>query len=134
MCRYAHVNRSSTGLASLAEIATETNMLENLRDSLDPAIIACLGVLLSISALPADESPVAETSAHSVTLPPNIKRIIHHGRLLARPAIQPEGTSREVAYELGHVLQLDRDHCLVVASMDEQGGGDLCVGNDAFVV
>ena len=72
--------------------------------------------------------------AKSDTLPPNIKRMIHHGRLLARPASQPENTQSAVAYELGRCLQFDRDHCLIVASMDEQGGGDLCVGNDCFVI
>ena len=82
----------------------------------------------------ADDAQSQSKSAQSETLPPNIKRLIHHGQILARPAKQPEGTQGAVAYELGRCLQLDRDHCLVVASMDEQGGGDLCVGNDAFVI
>lgn len=80
------------------------------------------------------DSPASAINNESNTLPPNIKRIIHHGRILSRPARQPEATESVVAYELGRCEQLDRDHCLVVASMDEQGGGDLCVGNDAFVV
>lgn len=53
--------------------------------------------------------------------------------MLHVPATQPAGTKNPVAYELGQIFQLDRDHCLPVASMDEQGGPDLCVGNDAFV-
>jgi hypothetical protein len=82
----------------------------------------------------ADDARSQSKPVQSETLPPNIKQLIHHGQILARPAKQPEGTQGAVAYELGRCLQLDRDHCLVVASMDEQGGGDLCVGNDAFVV
>ena len=61
-------------------------------------------------------------------------RLVPRGQLLARPASQPAGTTQSVAYELGNLLQLDRDHCLLVASLDEQGGGDKCVGNDGFVI
>lgn len=56
-----------------------------------------------------------------------------HGQVLSRPVKPTEGTTCDVGYELGQCLQLDRDHCLLVASLDEQGGGDKCVGNDAFV-
>jgi len=59
--------------------------------------------------------------------------IVAHGKILSRPARQPRHTTHSVAYELGMCFQLDREHCLLVASMDEQGGGDLCVGNDAFI-
>ena len=83
--------------------------------------------------LGADSQPRSAAS-QSEELPANIKRIIPHGRLLSRPATPPENTNSEVAYELGRCLQLDRDHCLLVASMDEQGGGDLCVGNDCYVI
>jgi hypothetical protein len=62
-----------------------------------------------------------------------IKNLISHGRILDRPSRQPFGTQNSVGYELGRCFQLDRDHCLLVASMDEQGGGDLCVGNDGFI-
>ena len=62
-----------------------------------------------------------------------IKRIIPHGRVLSRPARQPEGTSKPVCYELGQLYQLDQEHCLLVTGMREQGGDDLNVGNDAFV-
>ena len=82
----------------------------------------------------ADETRSAVTSTKSDALPANIKKVIHHGRMLSHPATQPENTKLAVSYELGHLLQLDRDHCLLVASMDEQGGGDLCVGNDGFVI
>jgi hypothetical protein len=99
------------------------------------AILAALlaGVITSSAGF-ADDRPAAADSPHSAALPANIKRIIHHGRILAGPTSQPENTHSAVAYELGRCLQLDRDHCLIVASMDEQGGGDLCVGNDCFVI
>ena len=60
-------------------------------------------------------------------------KIVHHGQALGKPAKTPEGTKNIVSYELGEILQLDRTHCLLMASMDEQGGPDLCVGNDGFV-
>ena len=60
-------------------------------------------------------------------------RIVEHGRILDRPLRCPEGTTGSVGYELGKCFQLDKTHCLLVASMDEQGGGDKCVGNDAFI-
>lgn len=60
-------------------------------------------------------------------------RLISHGMILRGPSRKPVGTSHATAYELGHCLQLDARHCLLLASLDEQGGGDLCVGNDAFV-
>jgi len=60
-------------------------------------------------------------------------RIIQHGMILRSPSTPPEGTTGSTAYELGCCLQLDREHCLLLASLDEQGGGDLVAGNDAFV-
>ena len=62
-----------------------------------------------------------------------IKQILRHGRVLDRTATQPEGTSRPVVYEVGKVFQLDKKHCLLVASMREQGGHDFEIGNDGFV-
>ena len=103
--------------------------------SLKSAFLAASMISVALIRLAtANDAPSQSKSAQSETLPANIKRLIHHGQILARPAKQPEGTQGAVAYELGRCLQLDRDHCLVVASMDEQGGGDLCVGNDAFVI
>ena len=64
---------------------------------------------------------------------PGQPRLIRHGRLLSHPATQPEGTSKPVSYEIGKMLQLDREHVLLTASMREQGGQDFCVGNDGFV-
>jgi len=61
------------------------------------------------------------------------RTIIPRGRLVGRPTRQPFGTTQSVGYELGGFYQLDATHCLLVASMDEQGGGDKCVGNDAFI-
>jgi hypothetical protein len=62
-----------------------------------------------------------------------ITKIVEHGAVLTVPAGHIAGTTGNVTYELGFCVQLDATHCLLVASMDEQGGGDLCVGNDAFV-
>jgi hypothetical protein len=61
-------------------------------------------------------------------------RIAPLGQLLSAPASQSAGTTQSVAYELGILFQLDREHCLLVGSLDEQGGGDKCVGNDGFVI
>jgi hypothetical protein len=62
-----------------------------------------------------------------------IRKIVRYGKILGAPEVQPEGTSHPVCYELGQLLQLDRDTCLLAASLDEQGGPDLCVGNDGFI-
>ncbi len=103
--------------------------------SLGSVVLSTVTLLAALGATaPADDTKRTAQSSSSEKLPPNIKRLIHHGAMLTRPKEQPENTTKEVAYELGRCLQLDRDHCLVVASMDEQGGGDLGVGNDAFVI
>ena len=60
-------------------------------------------------------------------------KIISHGKILDRPAKQPHGTKNSVSYECGRCFQLDKTHSLLVASMDEQGGHDMCVGNDGFI-
>lgn len=60
--------------------------------------------------------------------------IVSHGKLLDRPLKRPEATEGSVGYELGRFFQLDDEHCLFTASMDEQGGGDRCVGNDGFII
>lgn len=62
------------------------------------------------------------------------KRLIAHGPQLRSPIYPVHGTSGAIAYELGSCYQLDDQHVLVLASLDEQGGGDLCVGNDAYVI
>ena len=93
-----------------------------------------LSSLLLAASVFAKDLPTSSSDSPTTNLPPNIKQVIHHGKILSRPATQPENTQGEVAYELGGCYQLDRDHCLLVASMDEQGGGDLCVGNDAFTI
>ena len=56
-----------------------------------------------------------------------------HGRILHAPTHRPKNTTGSVAYELGRCFQLDQDTCLLVASMDQQGGHDFCVGNDTFI-
>ncbi|NLX04865.1 MAG: hypothetical protein GXY33_06955 [Phycisphaerae bacterium] len=63
-----------------------------------------------------------------------IRRVVNLGQMLGAPAAGPTGTGNPTRYELGKCFQLDRDRCLLAASLDEQGGGDLCVGNDGFVV
>ena len=60
-------------------------------------------------------------------------QLVRHGRILERPTRQPKNTNGSVAYELGKGFQLDKTHCLLVASMDAQGGGDKAVGNDGFI-
>src|SRR3954452_6104784 len=62
-----------------------------------------------------------------------IKKAIPRGMLLHVPARQPACSKLPTTYELGSCFQLDTSHCLLVGSLDEQGGPDLCVGNDAFV-
>jgi hypothetical protein len=60
-------------------------------------------------------------------------RVVRHGRFLAQAVKQPEVTSRPVSYELGHIYQLDKETCLLIASLREQGGHDFEIGNDAFI-
>ena len=62
-----------------------------------------------------------------------IKQVIPRGMLLHVPATQPACSKFPTSYELGACFQLDDTHCLLVSNLDEQGGPDLCVGNDAFV-
>ena len=73
------------------------------------------------------------TKNNSSVYPTSLPRVVEHGAILTVPAGHIEGTTGSVSYELGFCAQLDDTHCLLIASMDEQGGGDLCVGNDAFV-
>jgi hypothetical protein len=56
-----------------------------------------------------------------------------HGRILAQPLVQPEGTTKPCSYELGKLFQLDHTNVLLIASLREQGGHDFEVGNDGFV-
>src|SRR5262245_6987548 len=62
-----------------------------------------------------------------------IKQVVPRGMLLHAPATQPACSKLPTSYELGACFQLDDTHCLLVTNLDEQGGPDLCVGNDAFV-
>jgi hypothetical protein len=64
---------------------------------------------------------------------PGIKSIIEHGQLLRKPTQLPAGATGDVSYELAFCTQLDETHALIIVNLDEQGGGDLCVGNDGFV-
>lgn len=92
------------------------------------AVLPGLG-FLGCGKVPESSGPAASTASTTPAFP----KIVHHGLMLGRPAKKPEGTKGIVAYELGNIFQLDRTHCLLVASMDEQGGPDLCVGNDGFI-
>ncbi len=65
---------------------------------------------------------------------PGMGRIVSHGMILKNPLRQPLGTADQVGYELGKLFQLDQNHCLLVASMDELGGGDRCVGNHGLII
>src|SRR4051812_4449870 len=60
------------------------------------------------------------------------KRVIPGGMLLHAPTTQPTCSKLPTSYELGVCFQLDRRHCVLISNLDEQGGPDLCVGNDAF--
>src|SRR3954449_3068976 len=71
------------------------NTVQFLGQCFGRALVHWLAVTLTISLVVAKESR-AETAKISEELPPNIKRLIRHGRILARPAAQPEGTSLEV--------------------------------------
>ena len=82
----------------------------------------------------AEDSQPPSISSKSEELPPNIKRLIHHGRILARPASQPEGTTRAVAYELGRCLQLGSRPLPDRGQHGRTGWRRLCVGNDCFVI
>jgi lysophospholipase L1-like esterase len=106
------------------------------RDPSDTERLAILQDLrrIVLSTLPAGNGSVfVSIGQPSATSPRGIKRVVYHGKVLDHPAAQPEGTSAPVSYELGRPFQLDKDHCLLIASMREQGGHDFEVGNDAFV-
>ncbi|MEO6244455.1 MAG: hypothetical protein ABIQ12_03385 [Opitutaceae bacterium] len=61
------------------------------------------------------------------------QRMLRHGRVLDRPAVQPAGTDQPASYEIGKLFQLDADTALLVVAMREQGGHDFEIGNDGFV-
>jgi hypothetical protein len=62
------------------------------------------------------------------------RTIIRYDMLLGRPAWQPENTQGDTSYEIGTVFQLDRNTCLLIAGLDEQGGAcDCAAGADGFI-
>ena len=65
--------------------------------------------------------------------PSAFPKIVHHGMVLGGLPNHP--TARRTSFHTSSVLSCNwtASHCLLLASMDEQGGPDLCVGNDAFV-
>jgi hypothetical protein len=91
------------------------------------ALCSLLGLVLAVGAKAESATNPPSKTGHTFT------RLVQHGKILDHPAIQPENTTRPVSYELGSMFQLDRDHCLLVASLREQGGHDFEVGNDGFV-
>lgn len=64
---------------------------------------------------------------------PGVKNIIRYGQILHKPVHRPHGVTGDISYELGLCAQLDDSHAIIIVNIDEQGGGDLCVGTDAFV-
>src|SRR6188472_3005230 len=92
-------------------------------------VVAIAGVSLGQTAAPTKSTTTARAS-RSVG---GIKKVIPRGMLLHAPAEQPACSKLPTSYELGASFQLDDTHCLLVSNLDEQGGPDLCVGNDAFV-
>ncbi len=85
---------------------------------------AASGLALTVATPPAD---LASRGAHTYA------RLLRHGRLLGQAVRQPANTTRPISYEVGTILQLDREHAVLIASLREEGGHDFCVGNDAFV-
>ena len=61
------------------------------------------------------------------------RRVLPGRMLVHAPAIPPAFSKLPTSYELGSCFQLDRTNCMLVSNLDEQGGPDLCIGNDAFI-
>lgn len=62
-----------------------------------------------------------------------IKRVLPGQMLVHAPVKQPACSRLPTSYELGSCFQLDSTNCMLISNLDEQGGPDLCVGNDAFI-
>jgi hypothetical protein len=92
-------------------------------------VVTLAGVSLGQTAAPT-KAPATAQAGRSAG---GIKKVIPRGMLLHAPAKQPACSKLPTSYELGACFQLDDTHCLLVSSLDEQGGPDLGVGNDAFV-
>lgn len=95
--------------------------------------IAFLLLGLALVVVHAEQEKSQQRQTPPGPLPGGFKKIMPRGMLLNKPATQPSCSKLPVSYELGAGFQLDRTHCLLVSNMDEQGGPDLCIGNDAFV-
>jgi hypothetical protein len=108
--------------------AMRTNLVCLQMISITRPLFFALVLGLSAASNCTAESPVSEPP-----MTPGFKRVIPIGMLVHAPAIQPACSVRPVSYELGSCFQLDKTHCMLVSNMDEQGGPDLCIGNDAFV-
>ena len=99
--------------------------------------VAGMFLSLTLAAVPAEpanlptENQQTQTSATVST--GGFKKVIPHGMLLHKPATQPACSKLPTSYELGAGFQLDRTHAMLVSNLDEQGGPDLCIGNDAFI-
>jgi hypothetical protein len=99
-----------------------------------------LGKIVLILALGLDRLSLGraeDTNNQSTASPsaayPGLKRVIPGRMLVHAPATQPACSKLPTSYELGSCFQLDRTNCMLVSNLDEQGGPDLCVGNDAFI-
>ena len=100
-------------------------ILRDLQQLVAEQVCAAAPELARTLAMP--PADLVSGSAHTYT------RLRRHGRLLGQATRQPENTTRPISYEVGTILQLDREHSALVASMREEGGHDFAVGNDAFV-
>ncbi|MFA6133167.1 MAG: hypothetical protein WC869_04015 [Phycisphaerae bacterium] len=98
-------------------------------------LIAAIASLTVVNALRAQSPPATQPTSQAASGPVGpFKNIIHHGKILGRTARQPEATRFTVVYNMGMLFQLDKTHCLLAAGLEEQGGADLCVGTQGFVV
>jgi hypothetical protein len=99
------------------------------KDPDDSQRIEILKDLRAITVRELAKAPPAPTPPDPSLYP----RVVRYGRVLSQTVTQPQDTTKPVSYELGKLHQLDRENCLLVASMREQGGHDFEVGNDAFI-
>ena len=113
---------TSLGIEKTMNIGTRISPIAGL-------VLALTSISLGLATTQAN-GPTTTQSSGPIA---GIKQVIPWGMLLHAPATQPTCSKFPTSYELGACFQLDDTHCLLVTNLDEQGGPDLCVGNDAFV-
>src|SRR5215218_2523145 len=99
-------------------------MYIRLRVSATAGLLFALAINSRGQTIETNESTTTQTSERVA----GIKKVIPRGMLLHAPATQPACSKLPTSYELGACFQLDDSHCLLVSSLDEQGGPDLCIG------